>query len=137
MEVKVIATQEEKLSVLHSALCGGIGLVGVFGLEADYDDDAYNAARERLTASGAKGKYTESVCYEDILIEMIRGGGAITLTDVETDDGVIGNISLATLEANWDKIPANIIIAYIEENYDAYTALNFIQASVLGELRYG
>lgn len=134
--VKVNASEDERLHILYSALCNGWNEMLHFGLECDFDGDDYAAARDALIAAG---KTAEELCFEDMLIQLVRNGKAITVSDIELgyEPEIVGYLSLATLNANWDKVPPRILLAYINEEDDAWTAVDFMQVICMGEITRG
>jgi hypothetical protein len=149
MKVTYEMTQDEKLKIMHSALCNGLYYFSAYGINLDWNSDEYKAAKESLEAQQAAGTYkpdfTDTICVEDIWAEMLRTGKSLTITDLEESDDededdfgpVIGTISLETIEANWDKIPAKHMQDMVAENDDANTADIILQCIAFGEERYG
>lgn len=136
LSIIIEAKEEDRLKILHSALCNGWNEMLHFGLECDYDGDDYAAARDTLIAAG---NTAEELCFEDILIQLVRNGKTITVSDIELGDEpeVVGYLSLANLNANWDKAPARILLAYINGEDDAWTAVDFMQVISMGEITRG
>lgn len=134
--VKVEANEDDRLKILFNAMCNGWNEMLHFGLECDYDGDHYAAARDALIAAG---KTEKELCFEDILIQLVRDGKSITVYDIEEDEEPqpVGYLSLATLNANWDKVPPRILLSYINEEDDAWTAVDFMQAISMGEITRG
>ena len=85
MEIRL--TKQETEQYFYNALCNGLSYLGDYGLKLLYDERDYDTARDNL-----KQQVQETVCYEDVLMEILRSGGKLTLVDylegIE-DDAVI------------------------------------------------
>ena len=74
MEIK-LSTQESE-EIFFNALCNGLGYMGGYGLEFEYSDKQYSEAKKKL----------DSPCFEDVLMQILRDGGKLTVIDVECED---------------------------------------------------
>ena len=85
MTIKLTPTEAEKF--FHNALCNGLHYLSQYGCEIDYSEHDYKKAKERLQKENLKS----SICYEDVLLEILIGGKTLTLRDTENgcDDSVI------------------------------------------------
>ena len=113
---------EQKLSILHSAFSDGLHFFGSYGIVIDYSDTDYQKAKGALIANGTD---PDSLCREDVFVQMIRQGSSIEFIDDEADaedDGQTARLNLDTIEANWDAIPLRYIAAVQDEDYDANDA---------------
>lgn len=159
MKVTYELTQDEKLKMMHSAFCNGMDYYFPgYGLQWDWSSDDYKAAKVSLEAKKATGEWKPDyeggeICHEDVLVEMLRMGKNLNVHDIEDDSEIdadaedfednvslypiVGVVNLANIEANWDKIPARHLKDMVEEQDDAETADNFLQAIAFGEIKYG
>lgn len=113
--------RSEKLGILYTALCNGM-----------YYFDAYGIVTKIVDPKAYKAIDTD--IREDRMIKYIADGGVIEILD---GDETVGNLSLATLEANFDKVPKGTILDFLQENDDADTADIFLQVIAFGEVTYG
>lgn len=143
-------TQADKLKIVHSCLCNGLNYFGAYGIELDYDDAEYKAAKASLEAKKADGTWVSEfdlseICYEDVLSEMIAMGKSLVVRDLEEADGddesdngpVIGTLNLETIEAHWAAISATHMNDMLSENDDANTADCILQVLFFGKEVYG
>lgn len=127
-------TNDEKMKIIYECLCTGLPYFRDYGLELNYDQNQYDNARDEL-----KTKSTDIVCFEDILLEIIKTtSNGITFKDIEgSEPDTILNMALINDDDKWNKIPLNRINQFITENYDAEDADVLMQYLFFGELIYG
>ena len=91
MEIKLSNAESEEY--FYNALCNGLGsgYMRGYGLVLEVDQTEYNAARDTLKVSNP----TSTSCYEDILMQVLREGGTLTLMDEEDEDNSYPPITLA------------------------------------------
>ena len=129
MEIKLTHTESELY--FYNALCNGLAYISGYNLELTYDETAYNDAKNRL-----KNKTDKNLCYEDILMEILRGGGVLTLED---RDGNEDSASI-TLQEVHDRVATtqlNHLMNMINEEDDAETADVILQTVFLQDIVYG
>lgn len=133
--MKISLTPQEAESHFHNALCNGLGYISSYGLELEYNDADYKAAKQNIL----KNKTAEDisvVCYEDVLVQILRDGKTLTLVDNENgeDDAVI---TLKDVHERVEKTPIQHLMNAITENDDAETADVILQTVFLGDIVYG
>jgi hypothetical protein len=79
--MKIVLTNQEAETMFHNALCNGLDYISGYGLELKAKDDEYEAAKQRLKEQTPNN----TVCYEDILLEVLKGGGSLEMIDYEMD----------------------------------------------------
>ena len=145
--VSVKLSNEKSEDFFHSALCNGLNEVGGYGLELVYDKSEYKNAKESLVNKIKKGiipigmhvygndKLTEkSICYEDVLVEILRIGGKLSLKG----NGETKSITLSTVHKRVEKTDLRHLIEYINETGgDAITADVILQTVFLDKVIYG
>lgn len=132
MELKLIATQEEKLKLVYDCLTTGLPTLALSSFELDYKETDYEAAKASLIAKNFEG----TICIEDVQTEIIRMGKSLTFIDHE-GDGEKTRLNLKLINKNWDKIRTREISDYLAENWDSDTADNMMQCLLFGEIVYG
>ena len=127
--MKIELTNQESETYFHNALCNGLHYISDYGLELTYSEIDYIAAAERL-------KVTTEACYEDVLMEILRGGGKLKLVDNEggEDDAVI---TLQDVHVRVSKTQMNHLMNMINEEDDAITADVILQTVFLNDIVYG
>jgi hypothetical protein len=128
MEIKL--SKEESEEYFYNALCNGLGYISGYGLELDNDSEYINA-QKRLNDKGVKG-----ICYEDVLMEVLRGGDQLTLVDYDGDEERF-SITLDDVHNKVQKVPVSHLLDMVEERDDAVTADVILQTVFLGEVIFG
>ena len=126
-------TQQESEHHFHNALCNGLVEIVYYGLDLDYDDQKYKYAKTTLQTQSP----TSIICHEDILMEMLKSGGTLTLLDNEDDDNEVASITISDVHERVSQTPIEHLMNAITENDDATTADVIIQTVFLNEIVYG
>ena len=128
-------TPQEAESYFYNALCNGLGYIGDYGLELTYDDADYKAAKQNIL----KNRTAEDisvVCYEDVLLQILRDGKTLTLIDNEGGEDP-AEITILHVHERVEKTPLRHLMDAINENDDATTADVILQTVFLNEIVYG
>ena len=125
MEIK-LSTQESE-EIFFNALCNGLGYMGGYGLEFEYSDKQYSEAKKKL----------DSPCFEDVLMQILRDGGKLTMVDVECDGEYTRSISLADVHARVQTTPLRFLMDMINEEDDAETADVVLQTVFFEDIIFG
>lgn len=131
MEIKLNGAESE--AIFHTALCNGLGSVSGYGLELNFSKDSYQTAKQNLKSKSEK----ESICYEDVLLQILRDGGTLTMIDHELDGEYNSTVTLQDIHDRVQKTPARFLIDMIEEQDDAETADVVLQTVFYGEIIFG
>ena len=78
--MKVQLTPQESETHFFDALCNGLQEMQYYGLELQYSDEHYKAAKDSLKEKSGEN-YT--ICYEDVLMQILRMGKSLSLVDLE------------------------------------------------------
>lgn len=131
MEIKL--TNEESETYFHNALCNGLSyMCSSYDLSLLYSETEYSRARKNLQ----KSNQLNATCFEDVLLQLLRDGGKLTLLDEEDEENV-NSITLADVHERVSKTPIRHLMNMVNENDDAETADVIIQTVFLGEVIYG
>jgi hypothetical protein len=132
MKIQVKFTDEELLEVLHSALCnGGLVLLANCGVRVLTNNESlsYKRAKDRISNE------SRSICYEDVLVEILRGGDELSFYDYEDNERL--SFGLAQARENLEKEEfADDLMTIHNEQDDAITGYNVIQGALYGEVIY-
>lgn len=128
MEIKLTATESEEY--FCNALCNGLDYIIGHGLEVQYKNDEYEAAKDSLI------KANNGVCFEDTLMEILRQGNKLYLVDIFGDGGT-SEITLKDVHDRVQTTEFSHLMDMIKEEDDAITADVIIQTVFLGEIVYG
>jgi hypothetical protein len=132
MEIKL--NPEESEEIFYNSLCNavGTGWMSGYGLELTCDRSQYKSSREHLERLNPDS----SPCYEDILMQVLRDGGELTMVDHESDDEKT-SITLKDVHERTSLTPATNLINITSENDDAIDADCVVQTVFFGEIVYG
>lgn len=133
--MKIVLTHEESENYFYNSLCNGSS-ISYYGLSLDYSEKDYKAAKKSLTDKQKKGIFKETICREDVWMEILRIGGKLTLVD---EDKWRGNksITLKHVHSRVAMTPLRHLMDAINENDDADTADCILQTVFYKEVIFG
>jgi len=127
--MKILLTAQESEQIFYNSLCNG-HQIAYYGLQLDYDEKEYDKAKKRLVKKG------ERTCLEDVWMEILRGGGTLTLVDEE--NGLEPSvISLQDVHERVQNTDARHLLDAINEEDDGDTADVILQSVFYGEVIFG
>ena len=131
--MQVILSNQESETMFHTALCNGIGYMGGYGLELKTKKQEYEAAKKSLQA----GAPDAAICYEDVLLQILREGGSLKFVDLECDGEYTREVKLKDVHEKVATVPFRFLTDMINEEDDAETADVLIQTVLYGEIVFG
>lgn len=131
MELKL--TNEESELFFYNSLCNGLGYMSGYGLELVVDDSSYKNAKENLQ----KKNNDSAICYEDVLMQILRDGGNLIFNDVEEDGEYTRSITMNDVHERVPLTPAEWLIQMRDEEDDAETADAILQTVFYQEIIFG
>ena len=132
--MKIQLEKSEILNVLHSAFCnGGLNELRHCYVELDLDEKEYNKAASLLRK---KLNENETLCYEDVFIEILRSGKKIYFKDNNDNCRIGFNLKEATSALSKEYF-AKDVLATLDHLDDAITGFNLIQGCLYGKIIYG
>lgn len=132
--MKIILTPQESEEYFYNALCNGLGYVQEYGLDLRYDVQAYKDAKLKLQSLNPD----RQICYEDVLMQILRDGGKLNLFDEEEQlDNEDNYITLEDVHERVANTQTNHLFDMIEGRDDADTADVILQTTFLGEIIFG
>jgi len=131
--MKIILTSQESEEIFHTALCNAesTGHMAGYGLQLRWHEKSYKEARERIKERG------ESPCLEDVLLEILRGGGHLTYFDIAGWGVEPWPINLQDVHDKVSNAPARNILNFIAQQDDAEDADVILQTVFMGEVVFG
>lgn len=126
--MKIELTHEEAEKFFHNALCNGLNYFESYDIELTYNEEEYKEARKT-----AKSEDGGSVCYEDILMQMLKNGNNLIAQGY--DETYI--LNLEKMYAQMNQVPLSRLLEMINEEDDADTADIILQVCFIGEHIYG
>lgn len=130
-EFKVVLSKELSESYFYDALCNGLKQLASYRLELRYDTDEYSKIKASL-----KEESIENVCYEEVLMEILRKGGELTICDTE-GTGFARSIKLDDVYKRVCHTPFVSLKKVMDDNgdadsYDAVLQTVFFKKILLG-----
>ena len=135
MEIKL--TNKESEDIFFNSLCNGLGQMMCYDLELEYEALDYASARETLVkgASASELLSPVGICYEDILMQILRDGNSLTMVDLEGEERY--SINLQDVHERVQQAPASTLLEVIQERDDSDTADTILQQVFFGEVIFG
>jgi hypothetical protein len=121
-------------SIFHAALCNGLAYtLSGYGLSLGYSKAEYAAAKEVIKSQNPN----ETVCYEDVLLQILKSGGTLTLIDEEGEGKYNSTITLQSVHDLVPQTPLRSLANYEDENDDAEDADAVLQTVFYEEIIFG
>lgn len=130
--MQILLTPQESEDFFHTALCNGLSYIDGYGLELTYNEDDYKRAKQSLQEQG-----TSSICYEDVLMQILRQGNTLRIVDHECDGDYTRGITLYMVHTRVSNVPYNHLMNMINEDDDAETADVIIQYVAFNDIIFG
>ena len=124
--MKIVLTHEESEIYFHNALCNGLDYISGYGIDVNYDATAYKVARAKL----------DSPCFEDVLLQLLKDGGTLTIVDNEGGMDEV-EITINDVHERVQNTPFGHLLNMIEEDDDAETADVILQTVFYNEVVFG
>jgi urease gamma subunit len=125
--MKIILTTQESEDIFFDALCNGLSYVCGYGFEIDFSRKDYAKAKDN----------TSNAAFEEVLMQILRDGGTITLADVVNDGSETSTITLQEVHDRVSDVDARVLIEAINEDGDADTADAVLQTVFFKEITFG
>lgn len=130
--MKIQLTNPEAIKFFHNALCNGLHYLSQYGCEIEYNEHDYRKAKEKLQIDPS----ITSVCYEDVLIQILEDGKTLICRDTENgcDDSVI------TIDDVYERLPLTPmrhLLNMVNEQDDADTADAILQTVFYEDIIFG
>jgi len=132
---KIIFETEKALEILHSILCNGaLSCFSNYGFSLDWLASDYDKSKKEL-----KQKESEfgSVCYEDILVQIVRNGGELEFIDEEGEGDNTKKLNLGILIEGLNNASLDKVFEIINGEDDATTGEVVLQEILFGEVIFG
>jgi hypothetical protein len=139
--MKIEFSKEDAEKILYDSFCnGGLGELSYSSVSVDWEsqpnDINYVNAKKRLKESGV-----ESICVEDIYIEILKNGDEIIFTDYEGEELIPLKLDTALINFNSlsdaDKMELAKLLDDDDCSTDAWDCFNAIQYALYGEVIFG
>lgn len=130
--MKIVLEKQEAEDMFYNSLCNGLNELSYYGLQLSFFDADYEAAAEKL-----KDKATSTVCYEDVLMQILRDGKKLSVIDKENGGDYSVSIDLNDVHERVALTPIRHLMDAINENDDAITADCILQSVFFKEVVFG
>ena len=131
--MQIQLTPQESETMFHDALCNGLGYMSGYGLEFEFNESDYESAKRNLREAVPASR----ICYEAILMQILRDGGSLTMTDIECDGEYTRSVSLADVHSRVQKTPLRFLADMIDGRDDAETADVILQTVFFEDIIFG
>jgi len=130
--MKITLTPQESEQIFYNSLCNalGTGYIEGYGLEIDCDRSQYKDSREHLLRQG------KDTCYEDILMQVLRDGGSLTIIDHDGGE-YTRTITLKDVHERVGETDHQSLINFSLEQDDVFDADMVIQTVFFQEVIFG
>jgi len=126
--------------IFFTALCNGLGQLGVYGLLLDVNPHHYRDAKRQLESSDKAEClfFPRSViCFEDVLFKMLKLGYPLSFKDDEYDGTYDAHVTLQDIHERVPTAPSYLLDDMLNENDDAFTADGILQWVMYNEIIFG
>lgn len=130
--MKIVLEKQEAEDLFYNSLCNGLNELSYYGLQLSFFDADYEAAAKKL-----KDKATSTVCYEDVLMQILRDGKKLSVIDHEMGGDYSVSIDLNDVHERVALTPIRHLMDAINENDDAITADCILQSVFFKEVVFG
>jgi len=128
--MKIQLTKEESEKYFYNALCNGLGELTYYGLDLRYSKQEYTEAKKMLELMNPQN----IICYEDVLMEMLKLGKGLYILDTEDDS--VYDITLEKVHERVQNTHYGHLIDMINEQDDSITADHILQTVIYGEVLF-
>lgn len=134
--MKILLEPQEAEQLFHTAMCNvfGTDYHTNHGLELVYDAFEYEKSRNNISREGVGASF--QVCFEDVLMQMLRDGKQIKLVDIEGDDEEF-SITLKDVHEKVHNTPVQSLMRELDETGDVEDSDAIIQTVFFGEVVFG
>lgn len=127
--ITINLTNEKSEELFYNALCGADVLVS-YGLSLKYEKEEYQEAKKALSDK------KETICREDVWMQILRSGGTLTIIDHEGDDEE-HTITLKEVHERVQNTDLEYLVQAINENGDGTTDDVILQTVFFNEVVFG
>ncbi len=142
--IELKLSKEKSEEFFYDALCNGLDYLSGYGLSIKYSEVDYKYAKIVLemkfirNSKGHEKPSPSSICYEDVLMQILKNGKSLKLIDNECDGEYNSTIKLKDVHERVQKTPINHLIEYINETGgDATTADVVLQTVFYNDIIFG
>jgi len=129
--MKLQLTEQECEQIFHTALCNGLQVISSYGLYIEPVHAEYAAAIRSIQYTGINN---ENICYEDILLQILKNGGTLKIIDFEGEGENDTTIKIEDVYDRMHKVDPKHILDVINEWDDAETADCILQTIFYNEI---
>ena len=127
MTIKLSNAKAEE--IFFDALCNGLGQLGMYGLLLDVNENQYRDASSQVDSG--------SICFEDVLIKMLKLGYPLSFKDDECDGEYDAHVTLDSIHEWVPTAPSYLLDDMLTGEDDACTADGILQWVMYNEIIFG
>ena len=133
MEIKL--SQKESEEYFYTTLCNH-SAIDTYGFEFTYDVEDYRKAKISLLENMKRDELKDTICREDVLMEILKNGGKLYLTDKEGNGEYTKGITIDEVHERVQLAPKNHLFNMILEHADSTSASVILQTVFYGEVLF-
>lgn len=126
--ITINLTNEKSEELFYNALCGADVLVS-YGLSLKYEKEEYQNAKKALSDK------KETICREDVWMQILRSGGTLTLIDHEADEE--HTITIKDVHEKVQNTDLEYLVQAINDDGDGTTDDVILQTVFFNEVVFG
>jgi hypothetical protein len=131
--MKIILEPTEAEEIFYSSLCNIGNYFNGYGLDLRYDRSQYKDSKEHLQRVGT----LETICYEDVLMQILRDGGKLECVDMEGEGDMTSSISMKEVHERISKVPVRNLLNIHTQQDDVIDADAVLQTVFFEEIIFG
>lgn len=138
--MKVLLTHEESEEIFYTALCNSLAWIeNGYELNLTFFNAHHDEARKVLRQGEKESPEfpAYAICYEDILMQILRNGHTLTMVDVGCEGEYTSTITLQDVHERVQEAPINHLMDAINETGDAVTGDVILQQVFFKEVIFG
>lgn len=138
--MKIILSKQEAEQYFYNALCNGLNyFLNGYGFSLSFFNASYDKALKTIRLKQVEGEYPfKQVCYEDVLMQILRQGDSITFVDIEGEGDNTITVTMDMIHKRVCKAAIQHLVDMANEEDDCCTADAIIQSVLYnGEMIFG
>lgn len=150
-DVKITLSASKSEELFHTAMCNGLGELRYYDLDFTYAKKDYAKAQESLKKKITSGKIpkemcgykkpsevkVDDICFEDVLMEILRNGDKLKVVDEGCDGEYTKSITLKNVHERVSHTPFRHLNDALNEGGDAITADVILQTVFFDDVIFG
>jgi len=137
--MKIVLSDKELISVIHSALCNGLDYISGYQMSVQMTKDTYQEAKASIKEeerSEFNQYFKGTICIEEVLVKHLSNGNTLNFWDGTTEEVVGFDLAKAKENLQNEDVTEHVL-SMLNETDDAITADCILQSAIFGDIIYG